>query len=116
MLASEPAIGFSTALAKDLNPTISSADSEDWKYLFALYKRCANAVVGEYGWKYINVSYALVLASNSSIFWEEKRRKWKRRIGSKRKNSTDTTPIIGNEERRARLFEITRQRIMKTAR
>jgi hypothetical protein len=57
-MASEPAIGF-TALAKELDPTISSADSEEWKDLVALCKRCANAVVGEYGWKDFNVSSAL---------------------------------------------------------
>ena len=57
-LASEPAIGF-TALARELNPTIDSAESEEWKGLVALCQRCANAVVGEYGWKDFSVESAL---------------------------------------------------------
>lgn len=57
-IASEPAIGF-TALARELNPKDVKPNSEEWKGLVTLCKRCAHAVVGEYGWKDFNVSSAL---------------------------------------------------------
>lgn len=57
-IASEPAIGF-TALARELNPKGIAPNSEEWKGLVTLCKRCAQAVVGEYGWKDFNVSSAL---------------------------------------------------------
>jgi hypothetical protein len=57
-ISSEPAIGF-TALARELNPKDVQPNSEEWKGLVALCKRCAHAVVGEYGWKDFNVASAL---------------------------------------------------------
>ena len=57
-IASEPAIGF-TALARELNPREIKADSEEWRGLITLCQRCAQAVVGEYGWKDFNISSAL---------------------------------------------------------
>lgn len=57
-IASEPAIGF-TALARDLNPKDLPPSSDEWRGLVALCRRCAQAVVGEYGWKDFNVTSAL---------------------------------------------------------
>lgn len=57
-IASEPAIGF-TALARELDSSNLAADSDEWKCLVALCKRCAKAVVSEYGWKDFNVASAL---------------------------------------------------------
>lgn len=57
-IASEPAIGF-TALARELNPKEIRPDSKEWRGLVALCKRCAQAVVAEYGWKDFNVTSAL---------------------------------------------------------
>lgn len=57
-IASEPAIGF-TALARELNPKEIKPDSEEWRGLIALCQRCAQAVVGEYGWKDFNITSAL---------------------------------------------------------
>ena len=57
-IASEPAIGF-TALARELNPREIKPDSDEWRGLVALCQRCAQAVVGEYGWKDFNIASAL---------------------------------------------------------
>jgi len=57
-IASEPAIGF-TALARELNPREIQAESDEWRGLVALCQRCAQAVVGEYGWKEFNITSAL---------------------------------------------------------
>jgi hypothetical protein len=57
-IASEPAIGF-TALARELKTKNIEPNSEEWRGLVALCKRCAQAVVGEYGWKDFNVESAL---------------------------------------------------------
>jgi len=57
-IASEPAIGF-TALARELNPREIKPDSDEWAGLVALCQRCAQAVVGEYGWKDFNITSAL---------------------------------------------------------
>ena len=57
-IASEPAIGF-TALARELNPKEIKPDSDEWRGLVALCQRCAQAVVGEYGWKDFNIASAL---------------------------------------------------------
>jgi len=57
-IASEPAIGF-TALARELDPREIVPDSDEWRGLVALCQRCAQAVVGEYGWKDFNISSAL---------------------------------------------------------
>lgn len=57
-ISSEPAIGF-TALARDLDSRAVAPNSDEWRGLVALCRRCANAVVGEYGWKDFNVNSAL---------------------------------------------------------
>jgi len=57
-IASEPAIGF-TSLARELNPKEIKPDSEEWKGLVDLCQRCAQAVVGEFGWKDFNTASAL---------------------------------------------------------
>ena len=57
-ISSEPAIGF-TAIARDLDSSLVPAGSEEWKGLAALCRRCAVAVVSEYGWKDFNVTSAL---------------------------------------------------------
>mmetsp|Transcript_19619 Transcript_19619/g.48254 ORF Transcript_19619/g.48254 Transcript_19619/m.48254 type:complete len:444 (-) Transcript_19619:58-1389(-) len=57
-IASEPAIGF-TALARELDSSKIEANSEQWKGVVTLCKRCAEAVVSEYGWKDFNVVSAL---------------------------------------------------------
>mmetsp|Transcript_17703 Transcript_17703/g.40843 ORF Transcript_17703/g.40843 Transcript_17703/m.40843 type:complete len:457 (-) Transcript_17703:149-1519(-) len=57
-IASEPAIGF-TALARELNAREIKPDSDEWRGLVALCQRCAQAVVGEYGWKDFNIASAL---------------------------------------------------------
>jgi hypothetical protein len=54
-LASEPAIGF-TALVKKLE---SSEASKHWDGLALLCRRCARAVVQEYGWNDFSVSAAV---------------------------------------------------------
>ena len=56
-IASEPAIGF-TALARELDPEEIKPDSEEWKDLVDLCQRCAQAVVGEFGWKDFNTTSA----------------------------------------------------------
>jgi peptidoglycan hydrolase CwlO-like protein len=56
--ASEPAIGF-TAIARELDSTKVPAESDEWKGLVTMCKRCSEAVVSEYGWKDFNVASAL---------------------------------------------------------
>jgi hypothetical protein len=57
-ISSEPAIGF-TAMARDLDPSKILPESDEWKGLVDLCKRCARSVVLEYGWKDFNVASAL---------------------------------------------------------
>lgn len=57
-IASEPAIGF-TAIARELDSTKVPAESDEWKGLVTMCKRCSEAVVSEYGWKDFNVASAL---------------------------------------------------------
>ena len=58
MIAPEPAIGF-TAIARELDVKGVPPNSEEWKLLVLLCRRCAGAVVREYGWSDFNVMSAL---------------------------------------------------------
>mmetsp|Transcript_9544 Transcript_9544/g.27213 ORF Transcript_9544/g.27213 Transcript_9544/m.27213 type:complete len:461 (-) Transcript_9544:218-1600(-) len=57
-LAWEPALGL-TSLARDLDTSDVDVESEEWKSLVRLFKRCSRSVVKEYDWKEFEIESVL---------------------------------------------------------